>query len=136
MLACKYSFHLEGRFGEVQQKTVIAAGCAEIGTNDSEVFVDELFDSLELDNDFIRDEQIDTVESHLDASIYNGHRELTLETKATVPKLHNERGFVYRLQESRAERTMNLNGRTDDFSGELFMFEFHFLAPFLHSCIP
>lgn len=49
---------------------MIAARCAEIGTNYSEVFVEELFDSLELDNDFIRDEQIDTVESHLDASIY------------------------------------------------------------------
>ncbi len=77
--------------------------------------VAELFDTLELHNDLILDNEVSSksfLES--DAPILDGDGDLAFDPETPLAKFMGEDNFVNRLQQSRTQLTMNLNSQIDD----------------------
>ena len=74
-------------------------------------------------DDCLADEQIEFVHPDLVSPVDHGDKEFAHELDPVLLQLDAERVGVDRLDETRAERAMNFDRRTDDRVGEIFMRE-------------
>ena len=113
---------------------MLAVDGAEVGANYDEVDVCEVLACLELDDDEISDEQIQTVHADLGTAVQDRHGELSGKGDVPPPQLDCERIFVDRLEEAWAESPMDLDGGADDLAAELVQIHSRILETLLILC--
>ena len=119
------ALHLHLGLREVEDEAVLAIGRAKVGADDGEVHVGDLLDRLELDDDLVADEQVEAMQSDLDASVEHRDRNLAFERDSSASHFDDERVVVDGFEEAGTELAMNGVRRADDRTRQCFVFQRH-----------
>jgi site-specific DNA recombinase len=144
-LTIEHAIPLSGRFchlrqrevGEVQNESVVERDGVEIRPNNGEVDVLDGFDGLELDDELIVHNEVQSVKANFDAAIGDRHGELSLECETAGLQLDAKSVFVDLFDEAWAQGSVDGDGRADNVFTQRLMLKFHPATyPFLDSWVP
>lgn len=86
-------------------------GCAHVGSDHAKKRALELANSLDLNDDLVRNYEIESVRAHFRVFVYHRDPKLALERNDSIFELDDQSTFVNRLEKARTKLSMNLNSR-------------------------
>lgn len=116
LLGEDYSSHAaeKHRDVEVDQNAERAVSRLEVGAHLDEVHCCKRLDGLELDDQALRDQQIDSAVAHGVRLVLDSYWYLASEWNPSQRELHAEGVVVYRLEETWPQLAMDLDGSDDN----------------------
>lgn len=107
---------------------MLAADGSQVGAHHGEVYVLERPDSLQLDDDGLRNVEVHPMQADLAAAVDDRHAQLPLEGDVLSAELKRKGVLVYPFDESWPKRFVNLDRGTDDLPRQLFVWKVQVLA--------
>lgn len=109
-----YPLDGQGHAGEVQKQTNMHVQSLQIGSDHREVDRLESLNGLELDHDFVLNQQIKTVLANATPLVPYQHRFLPIENNASLFEFDTQSLLIQCFQETRPKAAMHVYRRFDD----------------------